>query len=124
MRIVRLAKELMLHSYRVVLLAFQLAASLVLASGECDRLPRVRSLKSMLANFNATFIPARCAVAPRTTLCIGHRGLPHVYPENTVASLKAAIHAGADAVESDVRLTSDGEVVMMHDLTLDRTTNG
>lgn len=39
-------------------------------------------------------------------------------------SLEQALLLGADGLESDVRLTKDGEVIMMHDLTLDRTTNG
>lgn len=55
--------------------------------------------------------------------CIGHRGLPLLFPENTVPSFLAALEAGADGVELDIRLTRDNEVVVMHDSTLDRTTN-
>ncbi|RIA83588.1 PLC-like phosphodiesterase [Glomus cerebriforme] len=57
-------------------------------------------------------------------LCIGHRGYPDKFPENTLESLQKALNYGADALESDVRLTKDGQVIMMHDTTLDRTTNG
>ncbi|CAG8761325.1 17284_t:CDS:2, partial [Acaulospora morrowiae] len=55
--------------------------------------------------------------------CVGHRGYSSHYPENTMLSLEQAILLGADGIESDVRLTKDGQVIMMHDTTLDRTTN-
>ncbi|CAG8521368.1 6403_t:CDS:2, partial [Scutellospora calospora] len=58
------------------------------------------------------------------TKCVGHRGYPAKYPENTIVSLEQAIKIGADGIESDVRITKDGQVIMMHDTTLDRTTNG
>ncbi|CAG8639683.1 5544_t:CDS:2, partial [Dentiscutata heterogama] len=58
------------------------------------------------------------------TKCVGHRGYPAKYPENTFVSLEQAINIGAEGIESDVRLTKDGQVIMMHDTTLDRTTNG
>ncbi|CAG8569714.1 9834_t:CDS:2 [Ambispora gerdemannii] len=57
-------------------------------------------------------------------LCVGHRGFPSKYPENTLLSLRQALLVGADALESDVRLTSDDQVIMMHDLQLETTTNG
>jgi len=47
-----------------------------------------------------------------------------VAPENTLAAFRRAITDGADAIELDVRLTSDGEVVVIHDSRLERTTNG
>lgn len=55
---------------------------------------------------------------------IGHRGIPHLAPENTMASFDAAIAHGADGLETDVQMTKDGELVLIHDETLDRTTNG
>jgi glycerophosphoryl diester phosphodiesterase len=55
---------------------------------------------------------------------IGHRGAAAVGPENTVAGLRAALGAGADGVEIDVRLSSDGVAVLMHDPDVARTTNG
>ncbi|KAF0484073.1 PLC-like phosphodiesterase [Gigaspora margarita] len=58
------------------------------------------------------------------TKCVGHRGYPVKYPENTFISLEETINIGAEGIESDVRLTKDGQVIMMHDTTLDRTTNG
>ena len=45
-------------------------------------------------------------------------------PENTLASFELALSQGADAIELDVRLSADGEVVVIHDSTVDRTTNG
>lgn len=58
------------------------------------------------------------------TLIIAHRGYSAVAPENTLASFRAAGEAGAPAAECDVRLTSDGHVILLHDATLDRTTDG
>ncbi len=58
------------------------------------------------------------------TRVIGHRGLPGETPENTLASIRAAARAGADIVEVDVKTTRDGTLVLMHDQTVDRTTNG
>ena len=45
-------------------------------------------------------------------------------PENSIQALENAIYFGADLIETDVRLTKDGHVVMMHDYTVDRMTNG
>lgn len=55
---------------------------------------------------------------------IGHRGFPEVAPENTLVSFERAIAAGVRMVECDVALSQDGEVVVIHDDTLDRTTDG
>lgn len=60
----------------------------------------------------------------KSPLCIGHRGYPDMLPENTLKSFQTALIYGADALESDVRLTKDGQVIMMHDTTLESTTNG
>jgi glycerophosphoryl diester phosphodiesterase len=53
--------------------------------------------------------------------CVGHRGLPEVYPENSVEGLLAALVAGADAIELDVQMTRDGRMVLLHDPSLLRT---
>lgn len=58
------------------------------------------------------------------TLIIGHRGAPRRAPENTMASFAAALALGAAGVELDVQLSRDGVLVVIHDLTLDRTTSG
>jgi glycerophosphoryl diester phosphodiesterase len=55
---------------------------------------------------------------------IGHRGGRAIAPENTLAAFRKAIELGADYVEIDVRTTKDGQLVIMHDGTVDRTTNG
>jgi glycerophosphoryl diester phosphodiesterase len=57
-------------------------------------------------------------------LLIGHRGYPARFPENTLASFEGAMQAGCDMIELDVTLTRDRKVVVIHDDTLDRTTNG
>ncbi len=55
---------------------------------------------------------------------IGHRGAPKYEPENTLSSFKKAIKLGADMIEVDARLTKDKKVIIMHDTTVDRTTDG
>ena len=55
---------------------------------------------------------------------IGHRGAARKAPENTLASLRHAAQSGIAMVEVDATLTRDGRVVLLHDDTLDRTTNG
>ena len=54
----------------------------------------------------------------------GHRGLSARFPENTLPSFQAALDAGLDMIELDVRMTRDGQLVVMHDDTVDRTTDG
>ncbi len=60
----------------------------------------------------------------RSTNIIGHRGALTLAPENTILGTQTAFNNGADIVENDIYLTADGQVVVMHDETLDRTTNG
>lgn len=55
---------------------------------------------------------------------IAHRGAAGYCPENTMASFKKAIELGADFIEIDVQLSRDGMLVVIHDPTLERTTNG
>lgn len=57
-------------------------------------------------------------------LVIGHRGAMGYAPENTLASFELALEQGADMVELDVHLSRDGQVVVLHDEQLDRTTDG
>jgi glycerophosphoryl diester phosphodiesterase len=54
----------------------------------------------------------------------GHRGNPAEHPENTLASFRSAIDIGVDIIECDVHMSSDGELIVIHDHTLDRTTDG
>jgi glycerophosphoryl diester phosphodiesterase len=57
-------------------------------------------------------------------LVISHRGAGALAPENTLEGIRAAALCKADYVEVDVRLSRDGELVLMHDESVDRTTNG
>jgi len=57
-------------------------------------------------------------------LIIAHRGDSAAWPENTLAACKQAIAVGADVIEVDVQLTKDGQVVVLHDVTVNRTTDG
>ncbi len=61
---------------------------------------------------------------PEKRLVSGHRGMKAVYPENTLFSFEKAIALGVDSLEMDVNVSRDGELIVMHDLTLDRTTDG
>lgn len=53
-----------------------------------------------------------------------HRGVMALLPENTMSAFELALTSGADGIETDVHLTKDGELVLIHDETLDRTTDG
>jgi glycerophosphoryl diester phosphodiesterase len=58
------------------------------------------------------------------TLGVAHRGASRYAPENTLAAFRRALEDGAPAVECDVRRTRDGHLVVIHDPTVDRTTDG
>lgn len=60
---------------------------------------------------------------PDLKLVIGHRGAAAYAPENTLVSFRRALELGADALEFDVRRAADGVAVVMHDPTVDRTTD-
>ena len=57
------------------------------------------------------------------TLVVGHRGAPYAAPENTMAAFQAAVEMGVDAIELDVHVSADGELVVIHDADLARTTD-
>lgn len=63
-------------------------------------------------------------VSKNGLVVIAHRGSHLIKPENTIAAIEDAIKAGADYVEVDLRTTKDGKLVLCHDETVDRTTNG
>jgi len=54
---------------------------------------------------------------------IAHRGFSYKYPENTLLAFKKAIEAGADAIETDLRLTLDDQIILFHDRNLKKHTN-
>lgn len=61
---------------------------------------------------------------PNRPLSVAHRGHSIEYPENTLEAYRKAIELGIEMIECDVNITRDGKLVMIHDSTLDRTTNG
>lgn len=58
------------------------------------------------------------------TKCIAHRGLSGLYPENTLISFQKALDYQPDCLELDIHLTKDRQIVICHDATLERTTDG
>lgn len=62
--------------------------------------------------------------AVRTPIIIAHRGASAYAPEHTFAAYDLGLEAGADYIEQDLQLTADGELIVMHDGMLDRTTGG
>lgn len=61
---------------------------------------------------------------PSPPLIIGHRGSPYRAPENTLASFRTALEKRVDGIEFDCQLSKDGHVVVVHDETVERTTDG
>ncbi|WP_108670856.1 glycerophosphodiester phosphodiesterase [Peribacillus acanthi] len=59
-----------------------------------------------------------------TTMIFAHRGSAGTHPENTMISFQEAARVGADGIELDIQLTKDNQLVVIHDETIDRTTNG
>lgn len=64
------------------------------------------------------------AVKKRGIPIVAHRGCVNLEPENTLEAFQRAVEIGADAIELDIRQTGDGEFVIIHDETVDRTTSG
>ena len=85
------------------------------------------SFEVVNTNWNLNYIePARALTASEIDSIVlsAHRGFQPEGPENTVLSFEAAGKHGFDYIETDVLMTEDGELVCIHDSTLDRTTNG
>src|ERR687898_1112445 len=77
----------------------------------------------------ALMLPAAAPAADnpwlaKRVLNIAHQGGEDEFPSNTLYAFKRAVKAGADMLELDVGVAKDGTVVVSHDTTLDRTTNG
>jgi hypothetical protein len=70
------------------------------------------------------FLFAAAQAQESRVVAISHRGEHLHHPENTMPAYRAAVQAGADFIETDVRTTSDGKLVIMHDGSVDRRTNG
>ncbi len=58
------------------------------------------------------------------TLVAAHRGNAKFFPENTLAAFRSALTLPVDMLETDLHMTRDGEIILMHDATVDRTTDG
>ena len=71
-----------------------------------------------------TLSVAAAAAQTRHVVAIAHRGEHLHHPENTMPAFQEAIRLGADYIEVDVRTTADGKLVLSHDGTVDRCTNG
>jgi len=85
-------------------------------------IPLARSSRRMLSRLAAS--NQASPRAAKRTLILAHRGASAEAPENTLAAFNLALQQGADGVELDVRLSADGVPVVIHDVRLERTTNG
>lgn len=97
-----------------------------------DRSPKSSPLLSWLLSFLIPFaspcvfcghLQAQRIEMPERGIC-AHRGASDTHPENTLAAFRAAIRLGAQMIEFDVALSKDKKLVLLHDNTVDRTTNG
>lgn len=102
----------------LILIAFMLAA-LVLSGVEGCSAPVAPTAIPTVASPPVTPTSA----APQT-LVVAHRGGAALAPENTLGAFENALKLGVDMVECDVHLSKDGELIVMHDFTVSRTTNG
>jgi glycerophosphoryl diester phosphodiesterase len=96
---------------------FKLIAWLILPLfliSSCNKEDNPENLKESLADY----------ISQNSPLITAHRGFAEVAPENTMSAFEAAFKAGADASEFDVHMTIDGTLVVFHDDTIGRTTNG
>ncbi|MGH3362382.1 MAG: glycerophosphodiester phosphodiesterase [Nocardioides sp.] len=90
--------------------------------------PRLTALLALVLGLGALVLAAGPASAmpadpAKEIENIAHRGSSGAAPENTLAAVRLALDQGADVVENDIQRTSDGELVIMHDTTLTRTTD-
>ena len=85
--------------------------------------PVIVSVSSGCRNKNRLLAEEVDIQLPDRGLC-AHRGAMATHPENTLPAFQAAIDAGAHMIEFDVQLTKDNELVVIHDLSVDRTTDG
>lgn len=86
----------------------------------------IRAISAVIAALLATLAllgPTPAHAAQETVDVVAHRGSSGAAPENTLAAIQLAIEHRSDVVENDIQRTSDGELVIMHDTTLARTTD-
>jgi glycerophosphoryl diester phosphodiesterase len=87
----------------------------------------MRRLALAALGFALLAAPAQAAnpwIEKRAPLNIAHQGGEDEFPSNSLYAFHQAVRAGADMLELDVGMTRDGKVIVMHDTTVDRTTNG
>jgi len=88
----------------------------------------INECKAKFENFTVSRLPDKAFKVKRSNLepciIIAHRGFSVAAPENTIAAIKDAIATGAQGCEFDVRQCKDGTLIVIHDDTVDRTTNG
>lgn len=77
-----------------------------------------------LSSLLITLLAGSIAAEARDIVVVAHRGANHLAPENTMAAAMKCVELGVDYVEIDVRTSRDGVFYILHDKTLDRTTNG
>ncbi|GAB2797439.1 glycerophosphodiester phosphodiesterase family protein [Amycolatopsis magusensis] len=87
-----------------------------------SRLSRVLAV-SLLASLTTVLAVPVATAAAGAPAVIAHRGSSGVVPENTLAAVRQAVRHRADVVENDIQRTKDGELVIVHDTTLARTTD-
>jgi len=80
-------------------------------------------LPTMVIFSQEKMIPYKKYKLPEKGIC-AHRGASNTHPENTITAFNEAIDLGAQMIEFDVRMTQDKKLVIMHDASVDRTTNG
>jgi glycerophosphoryl diester phosphodiesterase len=83
---------------------------------------RITKMKCWLLILSAAIMSNQVLAQTRKTLNIAHRGASGSAPENTLAAINKALEIGADIIEIDVHLSSDNQLIVIHDNTLDRTT--
>ena len=81
-------------------------------------------LVGLLIVFSVSGVASAAELEGEQVLNVGHRGASGLAPEHTLASYDLALDFGADYIEQDLRMTSDGVLVVLHDEDLDRTTRG
>ena len=90
---------------------------------EPGRARRARALVRLAGLLLVSVLPLTTAGADRPAIA-AHRGGARLWPENSLTAFRGALGLGVDLVELDVHQTRDGEVVVLHDPTLERTTAG
>jgi glycerophosphoryl diester phosphodiesterase len=104
-------------------LALTLMVAVAAAAG-CGVHPVASDLEITGVRLGNTIMSQNRLELDDTVMIVAHRGYACCFPENTLPAIAGAWEVGADAIEIDVSMTADGAAVLMHDLTVDRTTNG